>query len=88
MGDLPGEILTAADDKIFGVYQDWVHKNPRTHLDGGIEEDGKWQDRWKQLVLCPPNAMMYHLDGLETNLLGFFWWILMESGIANGTWIE
>ena len=33
----------AADDTISIVYQDWVHQNPGTHLDGGIEEDGKWQ---------------------------------------------
>ena len=29
--------ITAADDKLFGVYRDWVHQNPGTHLDVGIE---------------------------------------------------
>ena len=33
----PGDRLTASDNKLFGVYQDWVHQNPGTYLDGGIE---------------------------------------------------
>ena len=37
VGDLPGESLIAADDKIFGVIQDWVNQNPGTHMDGSIE---------------------------------------------------
>ena len=41
-GDLPGYHLTATDENLFSVYQDWVHQNPVTHLDDGIEEDGKW----------------------------------------------
>ena len=45
MGNLPGESLIAANDNIFGVFQDWVHQNPRIHLDGRIEEDGRWQER-------------------------------------------
>ena len=36
VGYLPRERLTAGDDNIFGVYQDWVHQNPGTHLGGGI----------------------------------------------------
>ena len=44
--DLPGDFLTAADDMIFVVYQDWVHQNPGTPLYGGIEEGGKWQKIW------------------------------------------
>ena len=35
--DLPGYFLTVANDNLFGVYQDWVHQNPGTHLYGGIE---------------------------------------------------
>ena len=34
--NLPGYCLTATDDMLFGVYQDWVHQNPSTHLNGGI----------------------------------------------------
>ena len=36
-GDLPGDCITAANDNLFGVYQYWVHQNPGTHQDGGIE---------------------------------------------------
>ena len=38
---IKGIRLTSAGNTIFGVYQDWVHQNPGTHLDGGIDEDGK-----------------------------------------------
>ena len=44
--DLPKDILTAVYDMLFAIYQDWVHQNPFTHLDGGIEEDGKCQNIW------------------------------------------
>ena len=43
VGDLPGERLAAATDNLFGVYQDWLHQNPGTHMDGGIEEGGNFQ---------------------------------------------
>ena len=39
---------------IDGIYQDWVHQNPEDHLDGGILEDSKCQERWAKLV-CMPN---------------------------------
>ena len=42
-----------ADDKLFRFDQNWVHQNPGTHLDGSIEEDGKWQQRWKIIILLP-----------------------------------
>ena len=45
VGDLPYESLMDANDKLLGVYQDWVHQNPGAHMDGGIEEDSKWQER-------------------------------------------
>ena len=41
-GEIPDESLTDADDKILGVYHDWVNQNPGMHKDGGIEEDSKW----------------------------------------------
>ena len=43
VGNLPGKVLTATDDNIFGVCQDWVHQNTRTHMDGRIEEDSNWK---------------------------------------------
>ena len=36
-GNLPRDRVTAADYKLFGGYQDWVHQNPGTHMYGGIE---------------------------------------------------
>ena len=56
VGDLPGKSLTDADDNILGVYQDWVHQNPGTHLDGKIEEDSKWQELWKNWLLFSPTS--------------------------------
>ena len=51
-GDLPGVRLTAADDALFGVYQDWLHQNTGIHTDGVIDEDGKWKAIWN--VFCFP----------------------------------
>ena len=84
MGNLPRKILMTANDMIFGVYQDWVHQNPRTHMDGGIEEGGKWQERWKNWFVWPTNAMMYRLSRSEIDFLGFFRRSLTEFGITNG----
>ena len=44
VANLPGERLMATDDNIFSFYQDWVHQNPGTYMDGGVEDDGKWQE--------------------------------------------
>ena len=46
-GDLPGVCLTDSDDTLFGIYQDLAHQNTGIHLNGGINEYGKWQVRWK-----------------------------------------
>ena len=35
---------------LYGVYQDWVHKNPGKHLDGGFVEESKWQAWWRKIV--------------------------------------
>ena len=43
--NLPSYCLAAANYILFGVCQDWVKQNPGKHLDGGIEEYGKWQKR-------------------------------------------
>ena len=47
MENLPKVLLKASNDKLFSVYQDWMQQNPGTHLDGGINEYGKWKDRLK-----------------------------------------
>ena len=56
--------LTAADNALFGVYQDCVHQNPVRNLDGVIHMDGKFQAIWKNLFVCPPNTMTDYLSGL------------------------
>ena len=52
VGDLPREITTAADDKIFSIYQDWVHQNIETHLDGGMKKMVS-VSRGEKLVIMP-----------------------------------
>ena len=42
----PIDRITAADEILFGIYQDCLHQNPCTYLDWGIEDYGKWQKRW------------------------------------------
>ena len=49
--DFPRVHLMAADEVLFRVYYDWLHQNISTHLDGGINEDGKWQAMWKMTCL-------------------------------------
>ena len=36
-GNLPRDIHMESNNMLSRVYQDWVHQNPDTHLDGGIE---------------------------------------------------
>ena len=36
VGNLPGAVVTDADRKLYSVYNDHVHQNDGTHLDGGI----------------------------------------------------
>ena len=55
-GYLPDVRLFGASYMLYGVYQDWVHKNTGYHLDGGIAKDSKWKERWKISFLCRPNA--------------------------------
>ena len=39
-GDEPGYAPTPEDLRLQEFYEDWVHGNPGTHLDGGVAEDG------------------------------------------------
>ena len=64
-GNIPRDLLAAANYKLFGDYQDYVHQNPGTHMYGSIEENGKWQERCKRLSFCPPNDMVYFRPGWE-----------------------
>ena len=70
-GDLPDVRLLGADYMLYGLYQDWVHKNIGENLDGGIAEDSKWQARWKNLFVCRPNAITYLPGKLGRDLWGF-----------------
>jgi hypothetical protein len=45
-GDLPGNKLSDADRMLDTVYGDHVHQNAGQHLNGGVEDDQKWQDYW------------------------------------------
>jgi hypothetical protein len=54
IGDLPGVTVTEADRKLMEVYDDYIHQNDGTHLDGGIKDDAMWQENWRKLVVLPP----------------------------------
>ena len=51
--DQPPERATV-EAKLREVYGDCIHPNDGTHLDGGIRDDAKWQERWKKIVGLPP----------------------------------
>ena len=51
--NLPGVHIMSSNDTLSSVYQDFFYQNPSNHLDGGINEDGKWQDRWEKDVYFP-----------------------------------
>jgi hypothetical protein len=61
IGDLPGYVPTKADLKLKEVYGDYLHQNDGTHLDGGIQDDAEWQERWRKLVPLP--AQRYQAPG-------------------------
>ena len=52
----------AAANTFFGLYQDWVHNNHGTHLDGRVDEDGKWQAIWGKLVFFAHPMLKFCLD--------------------------
>ena len=43
IGGVPDQPLSEVDRKIHSVYGDVVRQNDGTHLDGGIQDDAKWQ---------------------------------------------
>eukprot|EP00957_Ditylum_brightwellii_P196594 14978887-Ditylum_brightwellii.AAC.1 len=51
--DLPGFVPSEADRRLQEVYGDTIHLNDGTHLDGGIADDGKWQERWRRIASKP-----------------------------------
>ena len=53
-GELPYVFLLVADNMLFSDYQNWVHPNLGKHLDCGITEDVKFQDRLKTRLYANP----------------------------------
>ena len=43
-----------ATRKLEAVYGEKMHHDERTHLDGGVKEDGTWQSYWRPVVALPP----------------------------------
>ena len=43
VGDELGYISTPEDLRLWEVYGDWVHANPGTHLDRGIQDESTWK---------------------------------------------
>ena len=50
---MPRYVPTTEDLGLREVYGDLVHRNPGTHLDGGVAEDGLWQGWWRDLAVMP-----------------------------------
>ena len=48
--DLPGYIVTEADQLLDTAYGDHVHDNAGTHLNGGVANDALWQRRWRRMA--------------------------------------
>jgi hypothetical protein len=53
VGNLPGATILPVDLKLMKVYGDYIHQNDGLHLDGGVKEDGAWQEQWRQLIVLP-----------------------------------
>ena len=49
----PGYTPTPYDLRCREVYGDWVHANPGTHIDRGIQYDSAWQAWWRYLEVIP-----------------------------------
>ena len=84
MNDLPRENLKAANDKFFGVYQDWVYQNPGTHLDGWVDGDVRWQKKQEKNISMRTQHYDVPSSRSEIGMLGLFWWILKKVVIAIG----
>ena len=48
--DLPDYIATPTDDLLNILYGDHPHENDGCHLDGGIDNDARWQRYWRRVV--------------------------------------
>ena len=48
---MPGYVPTPEELRLREVYGDWVHRNPVTHLNGGVKDDSAWQAWWRDLAV-------------------------------------
>ncbi len=48
------QLLTAADQRLLGIFGNTIHLNDGTHLDGGIgvTKDVKWQRLYNRVASC------------------------------------
>ena len=53
--DLPTYTRTESDTLLDSVYGDHAHSNDGRHLDGGVEDDEQWQQRWIRVAQHTPN---------------------------------
>jgi hypothetical protein len=56
--DLPGYEQTRCNALLDSVYGDHVHANDGTHMKGGFQDDGVWQQYWKRMVQITPRRYM------------------------------
>jgi hypothetical protein len=84
VGDLPGATILEADLKLMKVYGDYIHQNDGTHLDGGLQDDSVWQERWRRLIILPSQ----HYDAPSGSVGCHFVHILTEEleGICCQKW--
>ena len=69
--DLEGYAVIFQDAWMKEVYEDYVHKNPGTHLHGAVsaEEDMQWQRWWATLVGAPKHQFKLPSGTIENKLL-------------------
>jgi hypothetical protein len=53
VGALPGAIILDANLQLLKVYGDHIHQNDGMHLDGGIKDNGAWQEQWHKQITLP-----------------------------------
>ena len=97
-GDEPGYNPTSEDQRLRGVYGDWVHANPGTHLDGGISHDAAWQVWWRDLAVMPSRCydalsgrvrkpfvgtLGDELRGVRDRLWNSVWFIIFQTVIPQ-----
>ena len=59
---MPRYVLNPEDLCLQEVYGDWVHRNPGTHLDGGVKDDSAWQ-AWRHDLAVIPSRKYYAPSG-------------------------